>query len=325
MGERASIDLQPRDMKLLRGLFESRIMTLSHIATLYFDGKKEMAKKRVQKLKAAGFVRERPRGLPTQPSILFLARPAFRVLSDHGKLSDYPRVSITDLEKRVQVSEQKLRHELDVMDVKAAMIAAINDKEDYRVAEFSTWPFLYEFEACSPNGVRDRVQPDAFIRMHQTQEDRGIFEHTFFLEVDRSSEAQKILANRAHCYGDYFRSGGFAVRNGRPREEYKHFGFRVLVVCKTVERRNNTAERLLLNNPPIRTQVWLTTFEEVTSNPLGLIWIHPAGYDHATKGTPFDPRRNHDRRMYRSQPDRERLVRESVQKLSVLENLKEVA
>jgi ribosome biogenesis protein Tsr3 len=56
-----SIDLRERDLELLRGLFESRIMTAAHIATLYFDDKKEATKKRLQKLKAAGLIRERRR------------------------------------------------------------------------------------------------------------------------------------------------------------------------------------------------------------------------------------------------------------------------
>jgi hypothetical protein len=45
--------LQDRDFALLRGLFESRVMTAGHIATLYFDGSREAAKKRLQKIKAA--------------------------------------------------------------------------------------------------------------------------------------------------------------------------------------------------------------------------------------------------------------------------------
>jgi len=49
----APAQLQSRDFDLLHGLFESRIMTTAHIATMYFDGKREAAKKRLQKLKAA--------------------------------------------------------------------------------------------------------------------------------------------------------------------------------------------------------------------------------------------------------------------------------
>jgi len=56
-----ALQLQDRDLALLRGLFESRVMTNDHAAALYFDGKSEAAKKRLQKLKAAGFRKERGR------------------------------------------------------------------------------------------------------------------------------------------------------------------------------------------------------------------------------------------------------------------------
>ena len=45
-----SVFIRPRDVRVLRGLFESRLMKLSHIAALYFDGSPEAAKKRIQKL-----------------------------------------------------------------------------------------------------------------------------------------------------------------------------------------------------------------------------------------------------------------------------------
>jgi hypothetical protein len=41
------ISLQDRDFKLLRGLFECRVMTAGQIATLYFDGKREYTKTRM--------------------------------------------------------------------------------------------------------------------------------------------------------------------------------------------------------------------------------------------------------------------------------------
>jgi len=50
------ISLQDRDLALLRGLFESRVMTNNHAAALYFDGKGEAAKKRLQKIKADGLI-----------------------------------------------------------------------------------------------------------------------------------------------------------------------------------------------------------------------------------------------------------------------------
>jgi hypothetical protein len=40
-----TLQFQDRDIVVLRGLSESRIMTAAHIAALYFAGKKEAAKK----------------------------------------------------------------------------------------------------------------------------------------------------------------------------------------------------------------------------------------------------------------------------------------
>ena len=80
-----SISFQPRDFALLRGLFESRVMTADHIAALYFNGSHEAAKKRLQKLKAAGFIRERKRKA-YEPAVLALAPKAFPVLHAEGIL-----------------------------------------------------------------------------------------------------------------------------------------------------------------------------------------------------------------------------------------------
>jgi len=314
-----SLVFQERDFTLLRGLFESRVMTAGHIAALYFDGKREYTKKRLQKLKAAGFIRERKRQV-NEPSVLFLTRKAFVALKLNGDLSEYPSLALTALEKRANVSEKTLRHELEVMDVKAAFHSALTKSEKFTVAHFSTWPQLYEFTAVrSGHGAEILVKPDGFIRLHEKEPD-GIYERTFFLEVDRSTEKQDILIDRAACYVDFYRSGGFAVRSGALRSEFDKFPFRVLMVFKNAERRNNTAERLLNNNPPILSQIYLTTFAEVTADPLGPIWIEPKDYRAVIDGTPFDTSRQLPSYAYRRQPEREALVEAKIRKFRLLEN-----
>src|SRR5438093_12955867 len=112
-----SIALQPRDFLLLRGLFDSRVMTLSHISRLYFEGRDESAKKRLQKLKAAGVLSERVRRAYDR-SVLFLTRKGFHALVDEEQLSQFPQLSWKAFEKRMQVSKLTLRHELDIHDGK---------------------------------------------------------------------------------------------------------------------------------------------------------------------------------------------------------------
>jgi hypothetical protein len=229
------------------------------------------------------------------------------------------------MEKRCRVSELTVRHELDVMAVKAAIVPAVTATAGFTIEEFSTWPLLYQFETRRPNGdplVGENVlvKPDGFIRIREKAADNACFEHTFFLEVDRSTEVQETLALRAACYMDYYRRGGLAVRYGRPRSEYKDFPFRVLMVFKNAERRNNFADRMLRNNPPILTQVWFTTFEEVTADPLGSIWVRPMDYGEATRGTSFSPDGRRPDPIYRRQPEREKLVDKTITKHRLPEN-----
>jgi len=294
-------------------------MSASHIAELYFDGRKEAAKKRLQKLKSAALIKERPRRA-FDPAVLFLARAGLRLLDQHGVLSSYPHIGLTALEKRARVSDLTIRHELEVMDVRVSFNSSIKKQPIFLIEEFCTWPLLHQFEATRPGyeGAEVVVKPDGFIRIHENEKDGGLSEHTFFLEVDRSSESLDTLVSRAGCYLDYYRSGGFAEKNGAPRGSYREYPFRVLMVFKTAERRNNIAERLLQQDQPILTQVCLSTLAEVTENPLGPIWIRPADYQKAIHGTAFAVEHRARQREYQRNTARELFVDQSVRKHAIL-------
>src|SRR5262245_37973264 len=143
---RSGLQIIPRDVAVLADLFVSRVMTCEHIAMIHFNGSGDAAKQRLRKLKIAGLLKERPRHV-TEPAIISLSRKGFDVLRDRGVLSDHPQLSATALNKRANVSELTIRHELDIMDVKAAFHAAIRQTEQFTVATFCTWPLLYQFEA----------------------------------------------------------------------------------------------------------------------------------------------------------------------------------
>ena len=314
-----AIQFQERDLALLRGLFESRVMTAAHAATLYFEGRGEAAKKRLQKLKSAGIIGDRPRK-PFEPSVLFLTRNGIKQLETVGILTEYPAFDLPALDRRARVSDLTIRHELEVMDVKAAFHSTVKSVPNCAVAKFSTWPLLNEFTAYRPghNSTEVLVKPDGYILIHETDTDGSKFERTFFLEVDRSTETQDVLIDRAGCYFDYYKSGGYAVRNGGTRADYKQFPFRVLMVFKSAERRNNTAERLLQNALPIFKQACLATLEDVTRDPFGSIWIRPFDYREATKGTQFDTDKPREIWQYKRQTEREAFVEKHVQKHTIL-------
>jgi hypothetical protein len=314
-----SIVFQDRDIALLRGLFESRVMTTDHATTLYFGGKREYTKKRLQKIKRAGLITERPRRT-FDKSVFFLTRKGLDLLQERGVLAEYPSFPLPALDRRSRVSDITIRHELAVMDVKTAFHFAIKKTLSFSIATFNTWPLLSEFKAWHPvSGKELFIRPDGFIRFLEKQADsKEAYAYDFFLEVDRSTEIQEMLVTRAACYFDHYKSGGFAVRNGGRRDDYKQFPFRVLMVFKTAERRNNTAERLLQGNLPILKQVCLATFEEVTVDPLGTVWCSPADYREATDGTPFEPSPQYRAREYKRQAERDRFVESRIKKFTLL-------
>jgi hypothetical protein len=92
----------------------------------------------------------------------------------------------------------------------------------------------------------------------------------------------------------------------------------VLIVLKSAERRNNLAERLSQNNPTILTQTWLTTLEEVVANPLGAIWVRPADYRDAVRGTPFDMGHKMPTFEYRRQSQRGNFIEQKIKKRALL-------
>lgn len=297
-------------------------MTLGHIGRLYFAGRSEAAKKRIQALKSARYLGERTRKV-YEPSILHLREKAFIKLSESGQISEYPIFTWKQLQKRLQVSQSTLRHELDVLEVKTSLSSALALPR-FELLEFSTWPLIYQFYAAQPTqpGIyqpaKVLIRPDGFIRIYEhTSEDD--FEHFLYLEVDRSTEPRETLALRSYGYQDYYRRGGLAVQYGGSPEDYQDFPFRVLMVVPNDERRNNMAERLLQNTPPILSMVWLTTFAEITTDPLGAIWMRPIDYREITKGTAYDPSRLRTE-AYRRQPEREALVAGELKKLRLFDD-----
>jgi hypothetical protein len=271
-----TIILQERDRALLRGLFDSRLATLVQLADLHFNGSREYAKKRVQKLKLAGLVKERPRAV-NEPSKIVLTLEGIRLLKAEGSLAELPAMSAKTLTRRTEIAESTTHHEVQVMDVKAAFHRAIEATDHLTLKEFSTWPKLHKFTARQSGYPRKEqtIHPDGFIRIEESTA-RTIYEHTFYFELDRGTETvETTLANKAGCYLDYYRSGGFAEKNGAPPTEFRDYPFRVLFVCKTFERCKNICLALLKLTPPVLTHSWFTTLEEAKRDPLGAIWMQP--------------------------------------------------
>lgn len=277
--------LQARDYGLLLGLLDARVMTIKHAALLHFDGRHEAAKKRLQKLHRAELVVQRPRR-PQDPGVYSLARAGYLRLQQEGMLNVSADGGWATIWKRLRVGELMLRHELSVMDVKAAVVSAVVARPDLELVEMSVSPERHRFRVteaveAARSGMRFRsiiAKPDGFLHLREQGKDGSAMEHFFFLEVDLGTESLGRLLRKAQHYNQFYRSGGFAMRRGLAREDYRRLPFRVLMVFRTSERRDHVAERLLRAAQPIRSQVWLTTIQEILQDPLGAVWVRPSDY-----------------------------------------------
>jgi len=308
-------ELQPRDFATLRTLFESRVMTAAQAAVLFFDNRPEAAKKRLQILKCAGLIATRPRR-SNEPAVLYLPLPGLKLLQSEGILSEYPSLDLPTLERRAQVRDSTVRHELEVMDVKVAFHSAFSNSSTSSLVEFSTWPLLHQFESKTPDGRSHSVlvKPDGYIQIVTAAGASSGEDHHFFLELDRSTESLDTLVAKAAIYLSHYRCGGFAARNGAPRSRFREYPIRVLFVLKSAERRNNLAERLISHSPPILTMAYLTTFEEVCRDPLGSIWIRPLDLRTALQETEGSPTRHHPQRPYSRNRLRDALIESRISK-----------
>lgn len=325
MSEIAGIRYEERDLDFLRGLFESRLMRLDHAAALYFGDSLAAAQQRVLKLKNAGVVAERPRRMASDPSILHITRRGYELLEERGRLEGYPRFSWDKLARRADVKPLTLDHELEVMDVMAALVPAIRAKPGLAVAQMGTWPLLHEFRAhrrfTDGRGQfvhREMVtKPDGFLRVRETKADGRRTEHAFFLELDRGSESLDRLVGKASGYKQFYKQGGYARRCGGPRENFQLYPFRVLMVVPSQARRNNAAERLLKNN--LTRQVWLAAREDLLADPLARVWISPAALGKAVRGTPYDLDKLRFEQAGRNRPGREECVQARVERRALFE------
>ena len=293
---RPRVDLGDRDLALFAGLFEARVMLREQIAELFFSGSYEAAAKRLQKLLAHGYIRERTMGDRRGaylPRFLSLAEPAFVALREAGRFEE--RFTWERVKRRLTGSVSSLAHDLDVVDLWIAFAKATHEGTPHRLKRFSTWPYLYQLGTALGGGFRSTVLlPDAFAVIAST-DDPALppVESALFFEWDRSTEWRSVLREKASAYDRLYRSGAFAERAGGTRADVADYPFRVVFAVKNEERRNNLLEELARPNgrPLIHDQFWCTTWDEILADPFGPIYLHVADYQAATRGTMYDPAR----------------------------------
>ncbi len=69
------------------------------------------------------------------------------------------------------------------MNVKAALVAAVQPLQEISITDFTTYPQLCEFESYTPDGRAMIVKPDAFIRVMNATPKVGCASTPFFWKL----------------------------------------------------------------------------------------------------------------------------------------------
>ena len=286
------IKITERDLLILRGLFDCRILNIHHFAELFFEGRQDAARKRIKKLQANKLLNVRQKKV-TEEHLYFITRKGFELLTENGALDDYPKVLWKDFEKRAVVSSTRVQHEVEIADVIALFARAVRGHARMKIKQFVVIPLFTEFQAVTPAG-RKSYRPDAYIQLSiEGEEDAYIF-----VEVDRSNHSHSVIMEKCSAYWDYYKRGGFAKKSGGQEEGIHEFPFRVLWVVPSIDRRNLLMESLIRESEKpqsvskglySRRQAWFAAKGDLENDILGEYWLVPEDYKKALKGTNFDP------------------------------------
>lgn len=289
--KRYAVELNGRDVALLRDVFDSRFITIHHAGLLHFAKRRDptdAAKTRLRPLVKVGLLKlhQGQYGMVHLPSggtkeikqIYGLEKAGFDVLVDNDFLPEAKEEGWSDRQRArfAQRSESTLKHEVGVLSIKAALRPAVEQTGRFSIREFGVQPYDYQFDDLTPSEEAYR-KPDGFIDV--VDEDSGQH-HYFYLEFDhrRSEDLGEIVA-KAKAYRAHLRKGGFLkfLRVGGAKPE--DFPFRTLFVVQSADskaRRNNILAKLA--ELGFQTQIPVATFEDLLNDPLGAIWTIPAHY-----------------------------------------------
>jgi len=283
--------VQDRDIALLADVFDSRFITRPHAHALHFSELKSdrRAGQRLQQLADVGLLERddghfgstlgldgRRKGIK---ALYRFTAKAFDELRSRGLLPTAAGENWEAIRKRfANWKPTTIDHEIGMLDIKAAMKLAIESHAHLKVIDFGVWPRAYEFKV--PKGGRVTTQqPDGFLQVAEHRPGRGdVIHHYFYIEFDRGGEQQDTLVEKAEGYRYHLRSGNFAKSFGLPEAKPSDRPFRALFVFDqkdTQTRRNNVAERIAETG--IARLTPMTSLAELVADPLGKIWITPAG------------------------------------------------
>ncbi|MFC1601905.1 replication-relaxation family protein, partial [Candidatus Sumerlaeota bacterium] len=240
-----NVALQPRDIDLLRDVFENRFITITHAALLHFSNLKSAdasAKRRLARLAEVGLLGKQIIPLEKHKTIFTFTKKAYDILAECGVLPQIT-AAVWDSKMRKRFSGIKnstIEHEIGMLDIKAALAPAIQKQAHLRIIDFGIWPQAYEFK-FQRGGSFPTFQPDGFLAVaeHRPAEAQPTVQY-FYLELDRGTESLDKITEKMKAYRYHLREGGFGEWIGKTETKISERTFRAAFVVDTA----NAAKRI---------------------------------------------------------------------------------
>jgi len=298
------VQLRERDFDIILMLIRERIMTTSQIASLFF-GHKSRATARLHQLWNAGYLEREflPQAFETIQEAVF--SPSKKGVSAVTKAFNTSRKDIGWSAKSLKITHWTKQHEIEVNQVKIAMILAIAQRFDFWTLTKGVKAGLKQHQ--KPNlfkigekmsfekGIAyyDSVQdPDNRIRHIPIAPDRFMFlsfddqEVYGFWEIDRGTMDEKRFGKKLRGYREYYFSGGFMRKYGKGQGKKEDYPFRVFTTTPNERRRNRLVQ--VAGHVGSNTMCWFATLDDYLDAPFGKVWIRAQEYKELMQTLPSD-------------------------------------
>lgn len=262
---------QPRDIEILKTIYEHRFLTRALILPLFGILPSEEdtnLDRRLRKLAAAGYVRRLPRENRRTEYVYALTGAGAEMLKQHQLPLPFADWS----EKNRDVKTLFVEHTLMVARWYVAIAAGLKELAGVELEHYERESRPRGEHALlrnwrSQDGTQRKVNPDAFLILAGD----GVHPGAHFLEADQSTMAHSRMAAKFEDYAAMY-------RERRHPEFFDVPSFRVCVVGKSDERAANLLNLLIEGTdvrPEERKLFWFTSeeaYRDVPANVFATVW-----------------------------------------------------
>jgi hypothetical protein len=234
-GAFSKMQIQRRDIEILRSLADYRFLTSEQIVALYGESERNI-KLRLQKLYHNCFL-DRLGHYPSYPKpqghmVYGIANRGADLLSEY--FPDFERTTVDWLTKNKETSRPYISHRLMISNFRVILNLALKQHEGISLFRWWQGKVLKDHVIIDGKKVpKVPIVPDGLFTLEDAHKAMD-----FFVEADQSTMDLKRMFWKIRAYWEWYCH--WDKRNGEPYNQKLDVGpFRVLMLCKSEDRKEN--------------------------------------------------------------------------------------